>query len=141
MRSYGRTPNRKACSDLLSGYKELFQQNRAPNNTYFSGPKIKWLIENTNEIKQGIKKDQVLFGNIDSWLIWNLTGGINGGIHYTDVTNASRTMLMNLGTLTWDDELLEILNIPREILPEIKPSISHFGEMKWNNCKFRSQVS
>ena len=131
------TRTEKACSELLSsGYKELFQQKTGlPIATYFSGPKIKWLIENTDEIKQGIKKDQVLFGNIDSWLIWNLTGGINGGIHYTDVTNASRTMLMNLETLNWDDELLEILNIPREILPEIKPSISILVKWKWNNCQ------
>ena len=129
------TRTEKICSELLSnGYKELFQQKTGlPIATYFSGPKIKWLIENNDQIRQDINNGQVLFGNIDSWLVWNLTGGINGGVHYTDVTNASRTMLMNLETLDWDDELLEILNIPRELLPEIKPSVSKFGEMEWNN--------
>ena len=131
------TRTEKICSELISnGYKDLFQQKTGlPIATYFSGPKIKWLIENSDEIKQGLNNDQVLFGNIDSWLVWNLTGGKNGGVHYTDVTNASRTMLMNLETLDWDDELLEILNIPREILPEIKPSISDFGEINWNDCQ------
>jgi len=131
------TRTEKICSELLSnGYKELFQQKTGlPIATYFSGPKIKWLIDNTDQIRQDINNGQVLFGNIDSWLVWNLTGGITGGIHYTDVTNASRTMLMNLETLDWDDELLEILAIPRELLPEIKPSVSNFGELEWNNSR------
>jgi len=125
------------CSELISnGYKELFQlKTGLPIATYFSGPKIKWLLENNAEIKQDIKNGQVLFGNIDSWLVWNLTGGTNGGVHCTDVTNASRTMLMNLETLNWDDELLEILNIPRELMPVIKPSISQFGEMEWKGSR------
>jgi glycerol kinase len=129
------TRTEKICSELISnGYKDLFQQKTGlPIATYFSGPKIKWLIEKNDLLRQDIKKGLVLFGNIDSWLIWNLTGGINGGVHYTDVTNASRTMLMNLETLKWDKELLEILNIPQEILPEIKPSVSQFGEMEWND--------
>ena len=128
------TRTENICSDLISsGFKELFQNKTGlPIATYFSGPKIKWLIENDEQIKQDIKKGRGLFGNIDSWLIWNLTGGINGGVHYTDVTNASRTMLMNLATLDWDDELLEILDIPREMLPEIKPSCSKFGDLEFN---------
>ena len=131
------TRTEKICSELLSsGYKELFQQKTGlPIATYFSGPKIKWLIENNPEIKRGIKNGEVLFGNIDSWLVWNLTGGTNGGVHCTDVTNASRTMLFNLESLNWDEELLEILEIPREMLPEIKPSISDFGEIKWNGSQ------
>ena len=99
-----------------------------PIATYFSGLKIKWLIENTPEIQKSLKNNSLLFGNIDTWLIWNFTGGINGGKHVTDVTNASRTMLMNLETLNWDEEILGILNIPKEILPDIKPSSSIFGE-------------
>ena len=131
------TRTEKICSELLSSsYKELFQQKTGlPIATYFSGPKIKWLIDNNDQIRQDINKGQVLFGNIDCWLVWNLTGGINSGVHYTDVTNASRTMLMNLETLDWDGELLEILNIPRELLPEIKPSVSNFGEIEWNNSR------
>ncbi len=131
------TRTEKICSELLSGgYKELFQQKTGlPIATYFSASKIKWLIENNTEIRQDIKNGEVLFGNIDSWLIWNLTGGINGGVHCTDVTNASRTMLFNLESLNWDEELLKIFKIPREMLPEIKPSISDFGEMKWNGCQ------
>ncbi len=125
----------KICSELISkGYKDLFQlKTGLPIATYFSGPKIKWLFENKTEIEQDIKKSQVLFGNIDTWLIWNFTGGTNGGVHCTDVTNASRTMLMNLDSLNWDEELLKILEIPPEVLPEIRPSVSQFGEMDWND--------
>ncbi|MFX0205648.1 MAG: glycerol kinase GlpK [Candidatus Hodarchaeota archaeon] len=90
--------------------------------TYFSGPKIQWLLENVPGAQSKAEKGDLLFGNIDTWLIWNLTGGINGGIHVTDVSNASRTMLMDLKTLWWNGELLENLKIPRSILPEIRPS-------------------
>lgn len=120
----------KICAGLISkGLDELFRQKTGlPLSTYFSGPKIKWLIENNDEIKKDLTSEKVLFGNIDSWLIWNLTGGVNGGVHFTDVTNASRTLLMDLMTLDWDDGLLRILDIPKNILPEIKPSSSHFGD-------------
>ena len=91
-------------------------------STYFSGPKITWLLENNPDIHDKVKQGNVLFGNIDSWLIWNLTGGINGGSHVTDYTNASRTMLMDLASLGWDDNLLRMMNIPSAILPEIRPS-------------------
>lgn len=90
--------------------------------TYFSGPKIRWLLDNVPGARSKAEKGELLFGNIDTWLIWNLTGGINGGAHVTDVSNASRTMLMDLKTLDWDDELLEHLKIPRFMLPEIRPS-------------------
>ncbi|MFW9903823.1 MAG: glycerol kinase GlpK [Candidatus Thorarchaeota archaeon] len=90
--------------------------------TYFSGPKIQWLLENVSEAQSKAEKGDLLFGNVDTWLIWNLTGGINGGVHVTDVSNASRTMLMDLKTLEWDGELLENLKIPQSILPEIRPS-------------------
>ena len=125
------TRTEKICSKLKShGLEELFHKKTGlPLATYFSGPKIKWLIENNNEVKQDIKTEQVLFGNINSWLIWNLTGGVNGGVHYTDVTNASRTLLMNLLSLEWDEELLSTLEIPRNILPQITPSSFHFGDL------------
>ena len=119
------------CGRLISqGFEDLFRQKTGlPLATYFSGPKIKWLIENDGEIRKDLTTGNVLFGNIDSWLIWNLTGGVNGGVHLTDVTNASRTLLMDLKNLDWDDGLLSILDIPKNILPEIKPSSFHFGDM------------
>jgi glycerol kinase len=93
-----------------------------PLATYFSGPKIKWLLENVDGVRQAALRGDALFGNIDTWVIWWLTGGPNGGSHVTDVTNASRTMLMNLETLDWDEEILSILEIPRSMLPRIVPS-------------------
>lgn len=90
--------------------------------TYFSGPKIRWLLDNIPGAQSKAEKGELLFGNIDTWLIWNLTGGTNGGVHVTDVSNASRTMLMDLKELNWDAELLEQLSIPRSMLPEIRPS-------------------
>ncbi len=93
-----------------------------PPATYFSGGKIAWLLENVDGLRQAAEAGDAIFGNTDSWLLWNLTGGTNSGVHVTDVTNASRTMLMNLETLDWDDELLGFFNIPRQMLPQIKPS-------------------
>jgi len=92
------------------------------NATYFSGPKISWILKNVENAKENAINGDLLFGNIDSWLIWNLTGGVNGGKHVTDVSNASRTMLMNLKSLQWDENLLEMLKIPSSMLPEIRPS-------------------
>lgn len=93
-----------------------------PIATYFSGPKISWLLENIVGMDEEIKKENVLFGTMDTWLIWNLSGGVNRGKHISDVTNASRTMLMDIHTLDWHDELLAAMNIPKSILPVIKPS-------------------
>lgn len=93
-----------------------------PPATYFSGGKIKWLLENVDGLREAAEAGHALFGNTDAWVLWNLTGGPNGGVHATDVTNASRTMLMNLETLDWDDELLGIFGIPRSMLPAIHPS-------------------
>jgi glycerol kinase len=99
--------------------------------TYFSAGKIQWIFENVNGVREAAHRGEVMFGNTDCWLSWNLTGGRDGGRHVTDVTNASRTMLMNLETLEWDDELLEIFGIPREMLPEIvsSSSVDAFGEI------------
>ena len=93
-----------------------------PPATYFSGGKIQWILENVDGVREAAEKGEAIFGNTDSWLLWNLTGGTRGGVHVTDVTNASRTMLMDLETLDWDDELLKIFGIPRQMMPEIRPS-------------------
>ncbi|ALE74619.1 Glycerol kinase [Pseudonocardia sp. Ae168_Ps1] len=98
-----------------------------PPATYFSGGKIQWILENVDGVREAAEAGDAIFGNTDTWVIWNLTGGPNGGRHVTDVTNASRTMLMNLETLDWDDELLGFFGIPRQMLPEIKPSSSADG--------------
>jgi glycerol kinase len=93
-----------------------------PPATYFSGGKIQWILDNVEGVREAAENGEAVFGNTDSWLLWNLTGGTDGGVHITDVTNASRTMLMNLETLDWDEELLGFFNIPRAMLPEIRPS-------------------
>lgn len=95
-----------------------------PPATYFSGGKIQWILENVDGVREAAENGDAVFGNTDTWVIWNLTGGTHGGLHVTDVTNASRTMLMDLETLDWDDELLGFFGIPRQMLPEIKPSSS-----------------
>jgi len=101
-----------------------------PLATYFSGPKIKWVLDNVDGVRGRAESGDVLFGNIDTWLIWLLTGGSDGGVHVTDVSNASRTMLMNLETLDWDDEILGILGVPRAMLPEVRASSEVYGESK-----------
>src|SRR5215203_1998791 len=98
-----------------------------PLATYFSGPKVRWVLDNVDGARAKADAGDLVFGNIDTWCLWNLTGGTNGGVHVTDVTNASRTMLMNLETLDWDDEILGIMGIPRSMLPEIKASSEVYG--------------
>jgi glycerol kinase len=93
-----------------------------PLATYFSGPKVKWILDNVAGVRAAAEKGDAIFGNIDTWVIWWLTGGPKGGAHVTDVSNASRTMLMNLATLDWDDEILKLMTIPRKMLPKIRPS-------------------
>ncbi len=88
-----------------------------PLATYFSGPKIKWLLEKYPEIRKAAGRGEAVLGTMDTWIIWNLTGGPRGGVHITDVTNASRTLLMDLETLDWDDEILQIMGIPKNMLP------------------------
>ncbi|KRE61508.1 MULTISPECIES: glycerol kinase GlpK [Intrasporangiaceae] len=93
-----------------------------PPAPYFSGGKIQWILENVDGVRAAAEAGDAIFGTTDTWLLWNLTGGVRGGVHVTDVTNASRTMLMDLETLDWDDELLGFFDIPRQMLPEIRPS-------------------
>ncbi len=96
-----------------------------PLATYFSGPKIKWILDNVPGARVRAEKGELIFGNIDTWLIWNLTG-----VHVTDVTNAGRTLLMNLATLDWDDEILALLDIPRVMLPQIRSSSEVYGSAR-----------
>src|ERR1700723_1434080 len=91
-----------------------------PPATYFSGGKVQWILENVDGVREAAENGDAIFGNTDSWVIWNLTGGVNGGMHVTDPTNASRTMLMNLETMDWDEELLSFFRIPRQMLPTIR---------------------
>ena len=98
-----------------------------PLATYFSGPKVRWILDNVPGARESAQAGDLVFGNMDTWCIWNLTGGVNGGVHVTDVTNASRTMLMNLETLDWDDEILGIMGVPKSMLPAIKASSEVYG--------------
>jgi glycerol kinase len=120
------------CNELSAdGGQDRFRAKTGlPIATYFSGPKIKWILDNVDGVRAKAESGDVVFGNIDTWVIWQLTGGPDGGVHVTDVTNASRTMMMNLETLDWDDEILGILDVPRAMLPEIRASSEVYGEAK-----------
>lgn len=115
------------CNELArDGGQDRFRARTGlPLATYFSGPKIKWILDNIPGTRQRAEKGELLFGNMDSWVLWNLTGA-----HVTDVTNASRTLLMDLTTLDWDDEILSILGIPRVMMPEIRSSSEVYGNAK-----------
>lgn len=119
----------RICSQLAqTGGQDRFRSSTGlPLATYFSGPKITWMLQNIPGLRDDAENGQAIFGNIDSWLIWNLTGGKHNGIHATDVSNASRTMLMDLKKLTWNNEICTELGIPTQTLPQILPSSSHFG--------------
>jgi glycerol kinase len=122
----------KICAELeKDGGQDRFRlKNGLPIATYFSGPKVRWILDNVDGVEARAEAGDLCFGNIDTWCIWNLTGGTDGGLHITDVSNASRTMLMNLETLDWDDELLSAIGVPRSMLPEIRPSSAAYGEIK-----------
>jgi glycerol kinase len=109
------------------GQDRLRERTGLPLATYFSGPKLAWMLENTPGLREAARQGDSIFGTIDTWLIWNLTGGVSGGVHVTDVTNASRTLLMNLNTLDWDPEILKLMDIPRSMLPEIRSSSEIYG--------------
>lgn len=115
------------CNELAKdgGQDRLRTKTGLPLATYFSGPKIKWILDHVEGARERAERGELLFGNMDTWIIWNLTGA-----HVTDVTNASRTLLMNLNTLDWDDELLHLLDVPRAMLPEIKSSSEIYGMAK-----------
>jgi glycerol kinase len=114
----------KICKELAKdGGQDRFRAKTGlPLATYFSGPKIRWILDNVPGVREAAQRGEALFGNIDTWIIWNLTGGPDGGVHVTDVSNASRTLLMNLNTLDWEPGILATMDIPRQMLPEIRSS-------------------
>ena len=123
------TRTEEFCRNLAAGGDmDCFRKKVGlPLATYFSGPKIKWVMDNIDGVRRAVAAGDAIFGNMDTWLIWWLTGGPEGGVHVTDVTNASRTMLMNLATLDWDPDMLSVMGIPRRILPEIRSSSEIYG--------------
>jgi glycerol kinase len=118
------TRTKEICDSLAAdGGQDRFRpETGLPLATYFSGPKIKWMLDNVPGLRSAAERGDALFGTLDTWVIWWLTGGPENGSHVTDVTNASRTLLMNLATLDWDEKILQILGIPRSVLPRIVPS-------------------
>ena len=123
--SWEDTRTDRLCRALAEGFgQERFREKTGlPVSTYFSGPKVRWLLDRIPGLRERAEQGEVLFGTMDSWLLWKLCGR-----HVTDVTNASRTLLMNIKTLGWDDELLSMIGIPRAMLPEIRPSSEIYGE-------------
>jgi glycerol kinase len=107
--------------------RRLAKQTGLPLSTYFAGSKIAWILENVDGVRERAERGELMFGTTDTWVVWNLTGGNDGGVHVTDVTNASRTLLMDLQTLDWDDDLLEAFGIPRSLLPRIASSSEEYG--------------
>ncbi|PON90061.1 Glycerol kinase [Trema orientale] len=120
---------RKLEKELSGGRTHFVETCGLPISTYFSAVKLLWLIENVDSVKKAVEDGDALFGTIDTWLIWNLTGGVNGGVHVTDVSNASRTMLLNLKSLEWDKPTLETLKIPAGILPKIVSNSEVIGKV------------
>jgi len=113
------------------GGQDRFQaQVGLPLATYFSGPKVRWLLENVDGLADRAESGDLVFGNMDTWLLWNLTGGTDGGLHVTDVTNASRTMCMDLSSLSWDADIAGTIGVPTAMLPEIRSSSEVYGEVK-----------
>ncbi len=111
-------------SDGPEKYKDIVG---LPLATYFSGPKVKWILDNVEGAREAAERGDLLFGNTDTWVLWNMTGGPEGGVHVTDVTNASRTMLMNIDTLDWNEDIARDMTIPMSMLPEIRSSSEVYG--------------
>ncbi|TFH69989.1 glycerol kinase GlpK [Cellulomonas sp. HD19AZ1] len=125
------TRTQKICDELaaLGGGAERYKDKVGlPLATYFSGPKIRWILDNVEGAREKAEAGRLAFGNTDSWVLWNMTGGVNGGIHVTDPTNASRTMLMNIDSLTWNEEIAGEMGVPVSMLPEIRSSSEVYGE-------------
>jgi len=123
------TRTAKIVDDLGGGNQDKYKaQVGLPLATYFSGPKVKWVLDNVEGAREKAEAGDLVMGNMDTWVIWNLTGGPDGGKHVTDVTNASRTMLMNLDTLSWNESIAADMGIPMSMLPEIRSSSEVYGE-------------
>ncbi|HZG04103.1 MAG TPA: glycerol kinase GlpK [Streptomyces sp.] len=112
------------------GQDRFRRETGLPLASYFAGPKIRWLLDNVEGLRERAEAGEILFGTMDSWVVWNLTGGPDGGVHVTDVTNASRTLLMNLRTLDWDPRICESIGVPMAVLPEIRSSAEVYGEAR-----------
>ncbi|MCH8612097.1 glycerol kinase GlpK [Arsenicicoccus dermatophilus] len=122
------TRTAKIVEELGQGDPDRFKERCGlPLATYFAGPKVKWILDNVEGAREKAEKGDLLFGTTDSWVVWNLTGGVEGGVHVTDVTNASRTMLMNLDTLDWNPDICAEMGIPMSMLPEIRSSSEVYG--------------
>ena len=123
------TRTAKIIDELGGGNQDKYKDRVGlPLATYFSGPKVKWILDNVDGAREKAEAGDLVMGNMDTWVIWNLTGGTDGGVHVTDVTNASRTMLMDLKTLSWDEGIAADMTIPMSMLPEIKSSSEVYGK-------------
>ncbi len=120
----------RICDELMKdGGQDRFRPKTGlPIATYFSAPKVRWILDNVDGAQAKADAGDLMFGNMDTWVIWNLTGGTDGGLHITDVSNASRTLLMDLATQDWDQELLDAIGVPRSMLPEVRGSSEVYGE-------------
>jgi glycerol kinase len=127
------TRTQKICNDLaaLGGGADRYKDRVGlPLATYFSGPKARWILDNVDGAREAADRGDLLFGTMDTWLLWNMTGGVEGGLHITDVTNASRTMLMDLSTLSWDEDIAAEMGIPLSMLPQIRSSSEVYGHAR-----------
>ncbi|HEY1973617.1 MAG TPA: glycerol kinase GlpK [Pseudonocardia sp.] len=121
----------KICEELArDGGAEKFTRTGLPLATYFAGPKVRWILDNVEGARERAERGELAFGTMDTWVLWNTTGGPEGGLHITDVTNASRTLMMDLATLSWDPELCEAVGVPMAILPEIRSSSEVYGPVR-----------
>jgi glycerol kinase len=123
----------RICGELgaLGGGQERYRNKTGlPIATYFSGPKIRWILDNVDGARQRAEAGELLFGNMDTWVLWNMTGGPDGGVHVTDPTNASRTLLMDLSTLAWDPDIAAEMGVPTSMLPEIRSSSETYGQVR-----------
>ncbi|MFT7836622.1 glycerol kinase GlpK [Saccharothrix sp. BKS2] len=116
--------------DLGGGQERYRARTGLPLATYFSGPKVRWILDNVEGAREKAEAGDLLFGNMDTWVLWNMTGGVNGGVHVTDPTNASRTLLMDLDTLSWDEGIAADMDIPVSMLPEIRSSSEEYGRVR-----------
>ncbi|MFC6089487.1 glycerol kinase GlpK [Saccharothrix lopnurensis] len=116
--------------DLGGGQERYRARTGLPLATYFSGPKVRWILDNVEGAREKAEAGDLLFGNMDTWVLWNMTGGVNGGVHVTDPTNASRTLLMDLDTLSWDEGIAADMGIPVSMLPEIRSSSEEYGRVR-----------
>ncbi|GAA1278033.1 glycerol kinase GlpK [Saccharothrix xinjiangensis] len=116
--------------DLGGGQERYRAKTGLPLATYFSGPKVRWILDNVEGAREKAEAGDLLFGNMDTWVLWNMTGGVNGGVHVTDPTNASRTLLMDLDALSWDEGIAADMGIPVSMLPEIRSSSEEYGKVR-----------